>query len=197
MWLDKLTDQQNQELLADYKAGMNLKIMSEKYRVWRSTIHRKVKDAGLPVRQRGMPRQLGPSTNTNNPWARDGMRARRQDKDYTLNASLKQHYGIDLAIYDQMAEAQGGVCDICKQPPAEGKRLDVDHDHTKTKGQPGFLGRLLCPACNKGLGNFKDNPALLLAAVEYLQKYRTPNVPRSGPPRHTPRPPAADWKNES
>lgn len=44
--------------------------------------------------------------------------------------------------------------------------LHVDHDHT-TKA----VRSLLCFACNHGIGNFRDDPALLLAALEYLGRH--------------------------
>ena len=31
---------------------------------------------------------------------------------------------------------------------------------------------LLCDACNKGLGHFRDNPELLEVAAGYLRKYQ-------------------------
>ena len=58
-----------------------------------------------------------------------------------------------------MLEEQGGVCAICKTAPA----VHVDHDHAT-----GAVRALLCFNCNGGLGQFKDDPAVLRAAAEYV-----------------------------
>lgn len=39
----------------------------------------------------------------------------------------------------------------------------IDHDHTTGK-----IRGTLCRGCNHGLGNFCDNPQLLIAAAKYL-----------------------------
>lgn len=82
---------------------------------------------------------------------------------------LRRDYRLTEAQYDSMLAAQSGVCSICEQPEIRRHRngtmfrLSVDHDH-KT-GEPRSL---LCSACNVGLGSFRDNAALLLAAAQYL-----------------------------
>lgn len=73
--------------------------------------------------------------------------------------------------YDTMYAAQDGVCAICRQPETKmvnGKvrRLCIDHDH-----KTGLVRRLLCNDCNYGLGCFKDDPALLEAAIAYLRTH--------------------------
>jgi hypothetical protein len=72
---------------------------------------------------------------------------------------LKRRYGITSAEADLMLAEQGGVCAICKAAPA----VHVDHDHAT-----GRVRALLCFNCNGGLGQFKDDPAVLRAAAEYV-----------------------------
>ena len=72
---------------------------------------------------------------------------------------LKRRYGISAAEADLMLEAQDGLCAICKAAPA----VHVDHDHAT-----GQVRALLCFNCNGGLGQFKDDPAVLRAAAEYV-----------------------------
>lgn len=65
------------------------------------------------------------------------------------------------------------ICPICNKTESEllgvgGKKSGVwccDHDHvTET-----FRG-WICHNCNRGLGAFKDNPALIKSALDYLKK---------------------------
>lgn len=80
-------------------------------------------------------------------------------------------YGLTPEDYRRMFVAQDGRCAICEQPPKSGRRLCVDHDHGTTQNRA-----LLCVKCNAGLGNFCDNPGLLLAAERYLQQHRRKKV---------------------
>lgn len=64
----------------------------------------------------------------------------------------------------QRYSQRSGRCAICGVPEAECTRsLAIDHCH-KTGAFRGFL----CSNCNNGLGIFKDNPALLKKAADYL-----------------------------
>ena len=56
-----------------------------------------------------------------------------------------------------------GNCEICGVFAA----LVKDHDHTSKT----IRGKL-CQVCNRGLGHFKDDPALLEKALEYLRKWK-------------------------
>lgn len=78
------------------------------------------------------------------------------------NRMLKNKYNISQNDYLIMVTKQNGLCKIC------GKKcsLVIDHDH-----ETGQIRGLLCDRCNLGLGNFKDNPLLLINAIEYIKKY--------------------------
>ncbi|MEU5809887.1 endonuclease VII domain-containing protein [Streptomyces sp. NPDC047718] len=59
-----------------------------------------------------------------------------------------------------MIAAQGGVCVICQEGPAE----HVDHDH-----QTGRVRGVLCFACNSALGKLKDRPDVMRRAAAYVE----------------------------
>ncbi|WP_243470004.1 endonuclease VII domain-containing protein [Klenkia marina] len=86
---------------------------------------------------------------------------------------LKRRYGISAADAEVMLREQGGVCAICRTAQA----AHVDHDHVT-----GVVRELLCFNCNGGLGQFRDDPAVLLAAVAYLEKHGSGPVPVDGAP---------------
>jgi hypothetical protein len=77
---------------------------------------------------------------------------------------IRRQYGITLAQYDDMLEQQDYKCAICgNEDEVEGRKLAVDHCHTT-----GTVRGLLCGKCNRGLGLFYDNKALLEKAIKYL-----------------------------
>lgn len=84
-------------------------------------------------------------------------RKRTNSKNFTMRL-------LDISVneYYALCETQDWRCAICKEVPK--RRLCIDHCHVKVK----FRG-LLCDPCNKGLGHFRDDPAKLEAAIEYLQ----------------------------
>lgn|ERR1017187_2030996 len=93
--------------------------------------------------------------------AADPSRTKREDR-----ATHLRLYGLTLVDYDELLESQGGVCAICGTEEGGHGRTDhfvVDHDHATNN-----VRGLLCHTCNIGLGGFKDDPALLRAAIRYL-----------------------------
>jgi hypothetical protein len=75
---------------------------------------------------------------------------------------LKARYGITPEHYQEMLDAQRGVCLICGQLPKRG--FHVDHNH-RTKEPRG----LLCSACNTAIGLLQESPKRLRAAAIYLE----------------------------
>ena len=99
--------------------------------------------------------------------------AARYDPSKRRDNYLRNKFGISLAEYEVLLQGQGGRCAICRDLPSgaavERSRsftnggLVVDHCH-----QTGRVRGLLCDLCNKGLGQFKDDPARVRAALSYL-----------------------------
>jgi hypothetical protein len=93
----------------------------------------------------------------------------RNKTTYQRNGQLRR-YGVTREAFDAMFAAQDGLCAICDAALDSSNRKltpQVDHDHATGE----FRG-LLCGGCNAGLGQFKDEPAILQRASRYL--YRAP-----------------------
>ena len=73
--------------------------------------------------------------------------------------------GLAVGGYWVLFRSQGGKCAICHSKPKEKSKLFIDHDHAS-----GLVRGLLCPACNKGLGFFRDNSLSLFRACQYIGK---------------------------
>lgn len=85
------------------------------------------------------------------------------NKDEWRDQNFKRKYGITLLQYNTMLSKQKGNCAICNNPCPSNKRLAVDHSH-----KTGIVRGLLCIHCNQALGHFKDDPALIKKAIDYL-----------------------------
>lgn len=80
---------------------------------------------------------------------------------------LLSTYGLTTESYNELLHAQQLCCAICgtqQSGHTNTEKLSVDHDH-----DTGKVRGLLCHRCNRGLGHFSDDPALLEAAIHYLR----------------------------
>lgn len=82
---------------------------------------------------------------------------------YFQAANRKSRYGMTADGYRAMWSKQRGCCAVCVLPMGGKKTTHVDHDHVSK-----VVRGLLCVNCNTGLGQFYDNPLLLLQAALYL-----------------------------
>lgn len=92
------------------------------------------------------------------------------DPDIERNTQLRAKFGLSRQEYLALLAAQGGRCAICGTTEPGGRwgtGFPLDHDHVtgKTRG-------ILCTRCNRLLGMMGDDPALLRAAAEYLERRR-------------------------
>jgi hypothetical protein len=99
----------------------------------------------------------------------------RMQKHYAENAEswrprhLRRTYGISVDEYEELLEAQGGVCAVCRtQRPFTSNRhrnFSIDHSHADGCDHPAnracktCIRGLLCNVCNR--------------QVAWLEKYRT------------------------
>jgi hypothetical protein len=80
------------------------------------------------------------------------------NRDRARDRAIQRKYGITLAQYKEMSEAQGHVCAVCAKPErvvdyrtGTVNQLAVDHCH-----ETGRVRGLLCYSCNRVLGTLGD-----------------------------------------
>lgn len=72
------------------------------------------------------------------------------------------------SIYQELIDIQGGeLCLICGEGPSGKRRLFIDHNHDTDE-----IRGLLCPRCNRLLGNAADSIERLQACIDYLKRPR-------------------------
>jgi hypothetical protein len=105
------------------------------------------------------------------PECKECRRARTRDynqrtRDRRRAYRIMRDFGLTPEQYAVLVARQEGRCGICgTTEPGNGfVFMPVDHDHVT-----GAVRGLLCATCNHGLGNFKDDPRLLRAAITYLE----------------------------
>lgn len=91
----------------------------------------------------------------------DGYREKQLAR--TRRNHLLRRYGITAEQRAEMHSAQKNRCAIC----GELGHLFIDHCHEREK-----VRGLLCRKCNVVIGMANDNPAILAAAIAYLEKHQ-------------------------
>jgi hypothetical protein len=76
-------------------------------------------------------------------------------------------YGVTKQFLLDLHEQQQGKCKICGFEPQTNRGLHVDHCHTTGK-----VRGLLCHGCNVAIGSMKEDPQILLNAIEYLRSFQ-------------------------
>ena len=103
-----------------------------------------------------------------------GKEYKAANKHKTRDQMLRHRYGISQLEYEDMLSNQGGVCAICSKSEitiddrtGNLRHLSVDHCHISGK-----IRAILCAKCNKGIGAFGDDPAILQRAADYLKSHQ-------------------------
>jgi hypothetical protein len=85
----------------------------------------------------------------------------------SLKSYYKRTYGLTMDEVEAMRAAGCAICGITDWPGRH-KQGHIDHCH-----ETGVVRGVLCSECNTGLGKFRDDPALLLRAADYLTSARS------------------------
>ena len=92
----------------------------------------------------------------------EGTRLRRREE---MHRTRLRRFGLTEEEFDRLVALQDGRCAICGEPPPEGERLQLDHDH-----RTGLFRGLLCGSCNGGMGLLGDDPQRLRQAADYIEE---------------------------
>jgi len=93
-------------------------------------------------------------------------------REHSTRNKLKTNYGLTPEDRIRMLEECDYKCQICRTevqlPVVNGgsKNANIDHYHTT-----GEVRGILCGHCNKGLGHFRDDPAIIAKAIQYIQTH--------------------------
>lgn len=126
--------------------------------------------------------------NPQQPWSAENSMWREPIRPTTEGVAAYQRawsywrkFGLREEDISQMREEQGDKCPICDSEldichPDTGKpiKVCVDHDHLTGK-----VRALLHDHCNKGLGQFNDDPVALRRAADYLDHHAAKATPES------------------
>lgn len=92
----------------------------------------------------------------------------------TRHYHLKRRYGIGADEAQEMLEEQAARCAICFTDLTVAT-MHIDHDHAT-----GAVRGVVCFNCNGGLGQFRDDAAVLRRAADYLE-LKLPRLRVAGP----------------
>jgi hypothetical protein len=76
----------------------------------------------------------------------------------------KYAYNVTPEMFEAAIEEQNNTCAICADAFTTTRNTHTDHEHIT-----GIFRGVLCGNCNTALGNFKDSPAVLRAAADYVE----------------------------
>ena len=90
---------------------------------------------------------------------------RHYQKDHTKKIKARKRirrYGLDQIGFEALMERQEGTCALCRKPFNTTPCVDHCHDTGRVRG-------LLCHRCNRALGGFDNDPAILARAAVYVK----------------------------
>jgi hypothetical protein len=108
----------------------------------------------------------------------DNCRAERpRDRRAYERQRVLRKYGLTQEQYDQLLAGQGGRCPACGTDEPGAKGWCIDHDHAT-----GRVRALLCMRCNTMEGLADNDPAVLRALADWLEREASRSAPSEDPP---------------
>ena len=85
---------------------------------------------------------------------------------WVRKCKLRQKYNLTIEGWEDIFNAQGRCCAVCKSTDPRGKVWHTDHDHRTNK-----LRGILCAKCNLALGQVDDSVDVLKRLAQYLEEH--------------------------
>lgn len=114
----------------------------------------------------------------------EGLRRSRRAERKGRRPNAIQRNDLSDAEYADLYWTQKGNCAICKRPgkphptsrtvpdPSATDYLVIDHCHDESKRRGTTLVRgLLCNSCNSAIGLMMDDPRIMRAAADYVERF--------------------------
>jgi len=92
--------------------------------------------------------------------------------DQARERGYRLKHGLTADEVSELRKGQEDKCALCGDAFVDTPHIDHSHECCPShKSCPDCRRELLCGTCNRGLGMFKDSPALLQRAIDYLVKH--------------------------
>jgi hypothetical protein len=92
--------------------------------------------------------------------------------DQARESGYRSKHGLTTDEVSELRKGQEDKCALCGNTFVDTPHIDHNHECCPpNKSCPDCRRELLCGTCNRGLGMFKDSPALLQRAIDYLVKH--------------------------
>lgn len=154
------------ELVKEYSAGATTRELGAKYGVCCMTIIYALRRGKCKMRRPGKQRAFRGSAlrllieEFQNGASFSTLANKYNVHPMTISRTLK-----GAGCLEELWNKQDRKCAICSEPiQKQGKGTHIDHNH-----DTGKVRGLLCPRCNTGLGQFRDDISILQKAIRYLQ----------------------------
>lgn len=183
----KFSAEQDTLIASSYADGSTLLQLALEYDVSQTAVRNALLRSGVTLRPRNSPRPVSQWTMCacgDKAVYASGMchacydRIRNRDplvRERKWRWWLMKHHGLTCDDYDQMLEAQDGVCAGCHKPDPRGARLAVDHNHSccpADKSCSNCRRGLLCVRCNRAVGLLQDSADTATWIAQYLIRFR-------------------------
>jgi hypothetical protein len=97
---------------------------------------------------------------------------RHANLDQARESGYRSKHGLTTDEVSELRKGQEDKCALCGNTFVDTPHIDHNHECCPpNKSCPDCRRELLCGTCNRGLGMFKDSPALLQRAIDYLVKH--------------------------